>query len=130
MKIVVDFPPNIGDIVATFPLSGNEIFTWGETIYSPSTEKLPIELIAHENVHCKQQGEEIQAWWDRYLIDPEFRFRQELEAHIVEYRVYCNNQPNRNMRRVYLREVSKRLASPMYGNMVTFEKAKRMIRKK
>ncbi len=128
MKIVEEFPPNIEDIKAVVTLSGNEIFAWGDIIYNPSGAKLGRELLAHERTHGVQQGEDIEGWWKRYLTDISFRFKQELEAHQVEYAVYSSIEPKRNRRRVFFRHLAKRLSSPMYGRMVTFDKAKKLIK--
>lgn len=129
LKIIVDFPPNIKDIKNRFTLTGRELFAWGDIIFNPSGSKVPKQLLAHEHVHSKQQGDKIKAWWDRYLIDKEFRLSQELEAHQVEYYVFCKNEPNRNRRRIYLKIVAKKLSSRIYGKMITFGKAKELIRK-
>ena len=131
MKIVKEFPPNIEAIRAKFPLKGSEIFCWGDIIYSPSTDRLPTWLIMHESVHTRQQKEigGTEIWWERYLKDTKFRFEQELEAHQVEYRSFCELARERVRRRIYLKIVARKLASPMYGRMVTFEKAKKLIKK-
>lgn len=129
-KIVASFPPNIDAIRAKFTLSGNEIFAWEGTIYNPKGGDLPPWLVAHEEVHFKQQADVggAESWWARYLVDPQFRFEQELEAHQEEYRVYGTHNPERNLRRAALKHMARRLASPMYGSMVTFDKAKRLLK--
>jgi len=129
MKIVKDYPPNIDKIRELFSLSGKEIFAWDDIIYSPASGELPPWLIAHEEVHKKQQDGDPEKWWARYLIDPHWRFEQELEAHRAEYRSYCEQEPNRNRKRIYLKTIARRLAAPMYGRIASFEKAKRMIKK-
>lgn len=135
MEIVQEFPPNIEAIKKVFPLKGGEIFAWGDTIYSPSSSDLPIWLVKHEECHRAQQcifgGSNIpdpEGWWAKYLKDPQWRFEQELEAHRVEYWWFCNRELDRNKRRVFLKGLAKRLSSPMYGKVVTFAKAKRMIK--
>lgn len=143
MKIVKGFPPNIDEIRDTFKLSGREIFAWGDTIYNPQGGELPPWLVAHEKVHKGQQEAMIheiaphtyiagaggpETWWERYLRDTKFRFDQELEAHQEEYRVFCKHHPDRNQRRAGLKSLAKRLSGKMYGNMVSFDKAKRMIK--
>lgn len=128
MRIVKDFPPNIDKIRELFPLTGKEIFAWGDIIYSPSTESLPPWLLAHENVHKRQQDGDPEKWWARYLADPYWRFEQELEAHRAEYRSFCALEPNRNRKRVFLKGIARRLSAPMYGRVASFEKAKRLIK--
>lgn len=127
MIIIKGFPPNIDEIRSRFKLKGTEIFCWGNKIYVPSGSNLPPELIAHENVHRQQQGDDIEGWWDKYLNDAEFRFDQELAAHRVEYKTYCYSGVTRGQRRMYLRVVSHRLASAMYGNVCAIKEAKQKI---
>lgn len=128
MKILFENPPIIDAIRLAFPLSGNEIFAWGDIIYNPSKTTIPPWLIAHEEVHQRQQGEDVRGWWDRYLIDAEWRFTQELEAHQVEYRVFCVLNKDRNHRARYLNMISHRLSSKLYGNVITKYEAMKRIK--
>lgn len=130
MQIVHDFPPIIDRIREVFPLDGNEIFAWGETIYNPTGNKLPVWLIEHEKVHSRQHSDVggPEKWWDRYLVDPEWRYQQELEAHQREYRSFCAYNKDRNKRVKYLQMIARRLASPMYGSVVKPGEAMRRIR--
>lgn len=129
MEIVEDFPPNIERIRKCFPLTGEEIFAYGDTIYSPSNVRLPPQLIEHEKVHQRQQQEcGVEEWWEKYITDVSFRLEQELEAHIVEYKVYCGLHKDRNVRARYLLGISLRLSSSMYGRILTRKEAVRRIR--
>jgi len=67
------------------------------------------------------------AWWEKYLTDIEFRLDEELAAHRAEYKAWCAVSLNRQQRRFYLTQVAARLASPLYGNMLTYHQAKRWI---
>lgn len=65
--------------------------TWGQTTFAydwtiHSWGKPSLDIIIHETVHFLQQDREGGAdkWWDRYLDDEEFRYRQELEAYAVQ----------------------------------------------
>ena len=131
MKVVVDYPPNIANIRAVFRLKGGEIFTWGDTIFSPFGDKIPTYLIAHEQVHERQQAGDPQAWWDRYLVDLQWRYEQELEAHRVEYNTFCISPEalmNRNKKRAFLKNLARRLSSPMYGNVATYQQCRMAIK--
>ena len=124
-----DFPPNIDAVREKFPLKGGEIFAWDGIIYNPSGAKLPPELIEHEKVHFAQQGGNPEVWWSRYLTDDDqWRYEQELEAHIVEYKTYCRHNRDRNKRIRYLQMIARRLSSPMYGKVATFGQAMKEIR--
>ena len=127
MKIVVGYPPNFKALREAFNPGPNAIFTYGDTVYSPSGDVLSPELRAHEAVHIKQQAGGAEAWWDRYLVDVEFRLAQELEAHRVEYQTYCGRDKDRNRRSRFLNAIAARLASPMYGNIITVREALRRI---
>ena len=128
MQIVNEYPPIYEQAAEVFPLSGNEIFAWGDTIYYPKGGEIPVWLIGHEKVHSRQQGGNPEVWWSQYLVDTQFRYEQELEAHQVEYRVFCKNNKDRNKQVKYLHAISRRLASPMYGSVVNFGEAMRRIK--
>lgn len=132
MNIIIDRPPNYSQIVQVLPKASKKgvIFTYGDTIYNPWNVNITHPLEAHESVHAERQGvglDGIEAWWDRYLKDIQFRFQEELIAHQAEYWAY--NDANRNARRKALSKVARKLASPLYGNMITIEQAKRGLKK-
>lgn len=126
-KIVLGFPPNIEKIRETFELSGNEIFAWDGTIYSPNKD-LPQWLINHEKVHFKQQDGDPEGWWERYLTDDQFRLDQEIPAHQEEYRTFCRVTKDRNEHTKKKIELARRLSSKMYGNMMTMTEAMRIFK--
>lgn len=142
MKIVHDYPPNYAAIRAVFPAARTPgvIFTFGSSIYNPSGRPLSNALIAHEEVHAHRQRmhlgdtrlftpEAANAWWDRYLKDPEFRWVEESMAHIAEYRAVLEGENNRANRRAMLTVIAKRLSGPLYGRMVSYDECKRMLKK-
>ncbi len=128
MQIMIDTPPIYDRAAAVFPLTGNEIFAWDDIIYNPSGKDIPVWLVDHENVHKRQQAGEPEEWWDRYLVDEEFRYQMELEAHRVEYLSFCHHNKDRNKQSRYLAMISRRLAAPMYGNMITASEARKAIK--
>lgn len=126
--IINSFPPNIDKIRETFDLRGRPgiVFTFGGNIYNPSGLNMSEDLVAHEEVHIKQQlsmGPEI--WWEKYLENPEFRLEQELEAYRVQNEV-LKKQP-RPVRRRVLAHICNELSSKMYGNIISSEEAKKQI---
>lgn len=129
MNIIRGRPPNYEEIIEFLPTASKigTIFTYGDDVYVTGPNPLSPALQIHEAVHIRQQraiGRD--AWWERYLCDIDFRFAQELEAHRAEYFYYTNM--GRNIARVNLNIIAKRLASPLYGNIVTKQKAKTMIK--
>ena len=130
--IVVGVPPLFDLIDAAFHVKGKPvIFAWGGIIYNPSGNPVSNELGCHELVHCRQQAGNPEAWWRRYIEDPKFRLDQEIPAHQVEYGEFCLHNPIghvRNKRRAYLNDAAKRLSSPLYGSLVTYERARALIK--
>ena len=130
MRIIKAWPPNIGAIKAVFPLPKGVIFTYGNVIYNPYGGKLGPSLLAHEAVHEAQQEEYgIDEWWQRYLVDAEWRLGQEVMAHRVEWKTFCNYVFGKAKRDKFLFEIASHLASPMYGNLMTIKEAVELIKK-
>ena len=131
MEVSNTHPPNYEQILLVFPQAANKgvIFTYGNTIYNPTGGPVSDELKAHEAIHCARQGNDIAGWWDRYLSDPEFRLDEELPAHRAEYRRFLFTHRDREECNAYLLRISERLASPLYGHLVSPNQARRMIAK-
>lgn len=126
MKIIYDFPPNYAAIAKAFKIEGDSsvVFTYGETLYVPGGTKVSLDkpLMKHEETHVRQQrAMGVEAWWERFLIDPEFRFEQELEAYREQYRSMAALPLG--MRVAYLTHISKALAGEIYGNLMTWPEA-------
>jgi len=121
-------PPNIEEIRKYFPLTGKEIFAYGGVIYNPSGGMLSESLIQHEEVHFHQQMKVgVEVWWKNYLHDSAFRFDQELEAHQREFRVARRTLPREAANTARL-AIADRLASKLYGNLVTRQEALKLIK--
>lgn len=125
MKIIHSRPPNFDIIRKAFPLANRWgiIFAYGDTIYVPSGNELPPELIAHEEVHGERQLKMgVDAWWDEYIKSVSFRYEEELLAHRAEYAKICEIG-SRQVRRSSLKVIAKKLSDPLYDNMTTQKKA-------
>lgn len=129
MRVIVGKPPLWEAIDSTFHVAGKPvIFSWGPVIFNPMGVSISRELMAHEAIHGERQGDDeagILRWWDRYILDPAFRLAEELPAHQAEYRAYCKRHGSG--RDKFLRGVAERLASPLYGNLLTSAAASRSI---
>lgn len=129
MQIVNAYPPNFQEILQHFPEASRKgvIFTYGPAIYAPRGVRVSDALIAHEAVHSRRQAEVggPEKWWRQYIDDVQFRFDEELMAHRAEYRWFVRNQPQAC--RQMLHEIAMRLSSKLYGKLVRFEEAKRMV---
>lgn len=142
MKILIERPPVYDACVAAFPGAdvAHAIFSWGDRIYNPSDVPLTPALLAHEHVHCVRQQQYcgigpghtvplelgVELWWQRYLSDAEFRLDEEALAHAAEYASLARGA-NRHGRRAALTMLAKRLASPLYGKLLSIDAAKARI---
>ena len=129
MKVVRDRPPNFDRIATVFPVHKypGAIYAYGDTIYNPSGNSLSAALHAHEEVHSERQGGDPEAWWERYLVEPAFRLAEEIPAHRAEWEAFCKMGFGRGERRRYLAIIAGRLASPLYGHLTTFARAREII---
>src|SRR3990167_5737716 len=129
MKILIANPPNIEEIEKVFDFTGKApVFTYGENIYSPDGNHLSDDLIAHENTHMIQQGDEPAEWWKQYLKDKRFRLAEELEAYRIQYQYAKMRVKDRNRLFQFLYRIAADLSSPMYGNIITHAEAMRQIK--
>lgn len=129
-------PPLFDEIVAVFwgAAGPGVIFCWGNTMHVPRPvlAAVPPELVAHETVHCLRQGNDPEGWWRRYLVDEKFRLDEEFPAHCAEFRALCTMHRHkwvsaRSMHRVFARRIAEKLASPLYGDMISIADAKALI---
>lgn len=123
-----EYPPNIRSIEARFgPRRHGTIYTYAPFVYVPSGVPLTPSLEAHEAVHLRQQGTKPKPWWNRYLQDDAFRLAQELEAHRAEWRALgrVKDRARRHRHRI---AVARRLASPLYGSMMSVSDALGLLR--
>jgi hypothetical protein len=118
MAIIAARPPNFDQILAAFPHAAGTgvIFAHGDHIYSPGGEPIPLPLLAHEHVHLDEQKKcaSPEAWWDLYIADHEFRYRQELLAHVAEYKAQLAGL-DRNAAAKRLMSTASRLVAPLYN---------------
>lgn len=137
MKIVKAFPPLFKRIAETFPVKGKQgiLYAWGDRIYNPSGVKIPPSLLAHEELHGKRQlyiktrdwEKTIRNWWEKYLTDPEFRLNEEVLAHRVEAADFISWAHTDVTYSNYLNMMAERLSSPLYGSLVSKDRAMRLI---
>lgn len=129
-KIVNEFPPNIKEIEKYLDLTGAKpVFAWGDVIFNPHKAELRPDLLVHEEIHCKQMGNDPEGWWKKYLTDADFRLSQELDAYAVQYQYVKGLGVTAKKLDWFLDQLATMLSSPMYGNVVTHAQAKTAIRK-
>jgi hypothetical protein len=129
MKVVDGTPPNFEEILMAFPGADGVgvMFCYGDTIYAPGRTSVADHFHAHEAIHAIQQGDDPAGWWKVYITSPAFRLEQEIPAHRAEYEFRCKDMPRKHRRRL-LRETAGKLASPLYGSLISVGKAKAALR--
>jgi hypothetical protein len=129
MKISTQKPPNYDLIKAAFPTIewGDGIaVAYGDTVYA----KYPLrpDVVVHEATHLNQQeviGRDI--WWDRYLKDATFRFKNEVEAYQAQVRFISDAVKDRNQRFQLVHHLALDLSGTMYGKICTYSDALKLI---
>lgn len=126
MKITHEKPEIYETLRAKFGIDWNKgiIITYKGNIYCKTD--ISEDLVVHESVHIKQQSEDPE-WWDKYLADINFRLAQEVEAYRAQYNFIKENY-DRNTRRNALKRIASDLSSSIYGNIISFEDAKNIIK--
>jgi hypothetical protein len=135
MKVVTTFPPNYREVNAAFNVRGKPvIFCYGDRIYDPEHTGVGPDLVAHEQVHSVRQGHDPAAWWKHYIESPEFRLAEEIPAHQAEYQFWaqrtCAGAPVKGFRSELAFHhlwIAKRLASPLYGSLISLTEAKALV---
>ena len=129
MKIIIANPPNFEEIDRAFKVAGKPVFfSYGNRIYNPMGVDIDPSLMAHESVHGERQGSDPEGWWKQYLVDPRFRFEEELPAHKAEYREFCRLNPTHKGKQDHaLWQIASRLSGPLYGRLIKYSDAKLQI---
>lgn len=124
-----EFPPNIEELKKYFPIdeSTKPFFSYGEIVYNPFGVDIPDDYLVHESVHAKQQGNDIEGWWTRYLNDIPFRIEQEVEAYGTQLSWIKNNDPIYINKR--LESFAFALSGELYQAGISFQEAQTMIRR-
>lgn len=130
MQISKQKPKCWDRISEIFPLRWDQgvIITYGGVVHTISGKITP-ELEAHEQVHIDQQaGIDPDEWVERFISDIDFRLAVEIEAFRAQadyLRVAHEHYPellNQKLHWIYTS-----ISSPLYGNVITYEEAKKLI---
>lgn len=122
MKIIKGVPPNFDKLNKKFHITDGAVFTYGDRLFIPSGRRPSVDLIAHETVHSQRQ-QNPKKWWNKYLKDPKFRLDEELVAYRAQYQVFKKVHKDPNQRVNFLTKVAGDLSSPLYGSIISFQKA-------
>lgn len=123
------YPPNYEKIVAYLgDVSAHKpVFCYGKSIYNPFGRKMGSDIEIHEATHARQQGDNPDAWWDKYLIDADFRLAQEIEAYGEQYALAKRLVRGKLLTWV-LHQCAQELSSSAYGSLIGYAQASSKIR--
>jgi len=127
MEIVFDFPPNIEELRKHFTLKDTIVFTYGNKLHNPGRGNIDEHLMIHEKTHSRQQDIDPAGWWEKYIKDPKFRVMQEVEAYRNQYKSFVKGK-DRNKIFLFLHGIAVDLSSGIYGNALSYEEAKQLIK--
>ena len=128
MKIVQALPPIYDEAAKVFDIPKTAVFAYGDTLYNPAGGNISADLMEHEQTHQKQQAEMgVTVWWNRYLHNADFRLSQEIEAYKAQYKYFCQQYTDRNVRMRFLNRIASDLASPMYKVNISLQEARGRI---
>jgi hypothetical protein len=144
--IINELPPNFEQIKAAFPNADQPgvLFAFDGNVYNPSGIVIPPALIAHEEVHLYRQRSlsfgfgrqsvEVgrctpERWWQEYIDNSEFRYREELLAHVAEFKHQKHGDRNASAR--LLMATALRLVAPLYNYVppVSLQQAMKDLRR-
>lgn len=91
-------------------------------IYLCDQKNVRQDLIVHEEIHLKQQGDNYDDWLKRYQTDKEFRIAQEVEAYRGQLKYIEKIRGHADMLSATV-FFAKFLSSDVYGNVITADEA-------
>ena len=122
IKKQVEFPL-LDKYKTIFDITNNTIFAYDGCIYT--NNELSPDLLIHEQTHLKQQEKYgLDTWVEYYLKDVNFRLKVEIEA----YRKQLESIKDREFRFHIRNESAKNLSSSLYGNIINYEEALKLLR--
>lgn len=128
-RTVPDIFPKIKEAFPEANLSRGLMIAYKGEIYT-QIDPSPDEYV-HEETHLRQQSRIGDAlWWEYYIGDPKFRLEQEIEAYKAQAD-YIRSHPTLYTfpeRRFRIQKMAELLSGPLYGNLVTYEFARELLK--
>lgn len=107
-----------------FDIKKNVVFAYDGVIYT--NYPLSDDLVVHESTHHRQQERDgLDYWVENYLNNNEYRLKQEIEA----YQTQLRSIKDRNYKHLMKMKCAKDLSSSLYGNIITYNDAIRILEK-
>lgn len=125
IKVSHEIPPIFARCHEVFGVEwGHVVITYGDTVYAkyPLTE----DIVVHEATHVRQQaGIGVEAWWEKYFMNEEFRLNQEVEAYRNQVQFIRKTVKDRNQAFTQCHKLWQDMER-MYGGMCTYREAKQL----
>jgi hypothetical protein len=99
------------------------MFAYAPNIHAKDIDSLEDDVIEHELVHIRRQGDDPQVWWERFLTDPAFRLEEELVAYKRQYNYLKGKKIDRNVLDKRVRTWSHNLSGRAYGFLTDYQSA-------
>ena len=124
IEIIKEKPPFLLQLqMAGLKPKEDTIFPFSLKIYNPSGKPIPQDIMIHEAIHIRQQGKNPKEWWDRYILDKNFRLGQELLANREQYKFICKLTKDREKRNKALVAMAKNMSGEVYGKIISYQEA-------
>ena len=105
---------------------GGVVIAYLPHIYS--YRSIPKDLEIHEEVHLHQQQEiGVEEWWRLYIENDNFRLHQEIEAYKAQIEWINKVIRDREVRFRRIDRLLKDLSGSMYGNIITYSEARKLL---
>lgn len=127
MKLLNTQPPIYHKLHEQFGVEWDKgiIIAYYPNVYC--AKQIPDAKLIHEQLHLERQREMgVSLWWELYLSSASFRLEEEILAYKQEVQFLKDNF-SRNERRFLLDKIYTDLSSYIYGSLVTYDEAKRLL---
>lgn len=131
LTIVHDYPPNFEIIKAVLPHASDRfVYCYGDKVYVPDGHEVTPDILFHESIHARQQGNDPDVWWKRYLTDRGFRLNQEVEAYGEQYAWLCAHVKGSNaFKKWALSSMADALSGVNYEGLMSYGAAESAIKR-
>jgi len=128
MKIINTIPPNYEEIKKVINPPKDALFPYGDNLYNPSGEEVPADIQFHEAVHIKSQKQftDPKLWWQKWLMDKDFRLKEELLAYQAQLNFIKHTYPAKAVKEA-LYEMAENLSNN-YKLNIPIHRAESLIR--
>jgi len=127
IKPQIEFP-YYKEYLLRFPIDENTIFVFKDTIFT--NNEISYDILAHEGKHLAQQNKiGAKKWIKRYLKEDSFRLIQEIEAYRHQLKTVRKTGDRQEYAHILI-ECAMNISSKLYGNIITYQEALKLLKQK